>query len=181
MFSNISDAWKDSSVGGQKPPNRERRKRPKPEKVVSSVSDDTLSSITLADDFVSDHSLNNVSYDRFAPWMPDPEIPKYSRKSQCDYTYTHLKRCENCHQKLKKMINKQISKKFDELMLENRLQQLNAAATVLQTGGSGTKIADSITSNKNPLDLSCIKQSFTILIVILAILVVLVAIKLFVR
>ena len=59
--------------------------------------------------------------------------------SRCNYSSKHLKRCDRCHSKLKKMINTKVNEKFDEMILESKLKQLqnaNLAPTVIQQPAS---------------------------------------------
>lgn len=44
--------------------------------------------------------------------------------SRCNYSIKHLEKCDRCYDKLKKLINTRVNRKFDELMLDSKLKQL---------------------------------------------------------
>jgi hypothetical protein len=46
--------------------------------------------------------------------------------SGCDYSVRHLKKCDHCYGKLKKMVSSKVDKKFDELMLDTKMKQLHS-------------------------------------------------------
>jgi hypothetical protein len=42
----------------------------------------------------------------------------------CNYSIKHLKNCDRCNDKIKKLINSKVNKKFDEIILDNKIKQL---------------------------------------------------------
>lgn len=81
----------------------------------------------------------------FAPYAP-AKFDKYSKKknykipkgsqwdsdddsdsihdSRCNYSVKHLKKCDRCYDNLKKLVNKKVNERFDEIMLDAKLKQL---------------------------------------------------------
>jgi hypothetical protein len=55
-----------------------------------------------------------------------------SNDSKCVYSIKHLKRCDRCHDKLKHLINSKVNKKFDEIILDNKMKQLQNMTPVTQ-------------------------------------------------
>ena len=49
-----------------------------------------------------------------------------SHPSKCMFSMRHLKNCDNCYGKLKYLIDAKVNKKFDEMILENKMKQLQA-------------------------------------------------------
>lgn len=54
------------------------------------------------------------------------------QNSRCSYSVKHLKKCDRCYNKLKKIVNTKVNKKFDEIILETKMKQLQNA-TLPQT------------------------------------------------
>ena len=48
------------------------------------------------------------------------------KKSRCSYSVKHLKKCNRCYIKLKKLINRKVTKKFDEIILDNKIKQIQS-------------------------------------------------------
>lgn len=44
--------------------------------------------------------------------------------SRCNYSIKHLEKCDRCYDRLRKLINSHVNRKFDELMLDSKLKQL---------------------------------------------------------
>lgn len=62
---------------------------------------------------------------------------KSSRHShhKCNYSVRHLKNCDRCYEKLKQLINDKVDKRFDEMMLDYKLKQIQNVSSnqILQT------------------------------------------------
>lgn len=52
--------------------------------------------------------------------------------SKCSFSTRHIKKCSGCHDRLKKMVNKKVTKKFDEMMLEYKMKQLQNTPPPIQ-------------------------------------------------
>ena len=46
--------------------------------------------------------------------------------SKCSYSSKHLKKCDRCYYKLKKLVDNKITKKIDDIILDNKMKQLEA-------------------------------------------------------
>ena len=72
-------------------------------------------------------SRNNFSINTDTDLSSDPV--QYSR---CNYSVKHLKNCDRCYDKLKKLVNTKVNEKFDEMILDTKMKQLQNA-TIPQT------------------------------------------------
>lgn len=64
----------------------------------------------------------------------DTEITNSSDDLDCNYSVKHLKKCIHCNDKIKKLISNKVNKKFDEMILDNKIKQLqNAVGSGIQT------------------------------------------------
>lgn len=98
--------------------------------------DKDTQSISLSDiDSTSLLSNNIVSSDigSYAP-INFSQASKKKRKyhisndttdnSRCNYSVKHLKKCDKCYHKLKHLIDTKVNKKFDEIILDNKMKEL---------------------------------------------------------
>ena len=46
--------------------------------------------------------------------------------SKCTYSTKHLKKCDRCYYKLKKLVDNKINKKIDDIVLDTKMKQLEA-------------------------------------------------------
>lgn len=123
---------------------------------VNNVTNKSKDSLSLSDinslSLLSENTVasNNTDYGSFAP----VNFGKYSKKkppkinyhrfndsdfsdsesssdsirdTKCDYSVKHLKKCDKCYNGLKKLINSKVNKKFDEMILENKMKQIQNA------------------------------------------------------
>jgi len=126
--------------------NFNKRKNTNQKKSISSLSLSDANSLNLLSDN-NTLSLNNISSD-FSPYArvnfnknrnkskhkkkiyqnvnysESDEFSDSMRHSKCDYSIKHLKNCDNCYNKLKHLVNSKVNKKFDEIILENKMKQL---------------------------------------------------------
>ena len=52
--------------------------------------------------------------------------------SKCSYSVKHLKKCNRCYNKLKKLINGKLTKKVDEIILDTKMKQIQNASMLQQ-------------------------------------------------
>ncbi|XWV26415.1 hypothetical protein QJ857_gp0654 [Tupanvirus soda lake] len=45
-------------------------------------------------------------------------------ESRCNYSVKHLKKCDRCYDRLKKLVNTKVNRKFDEIILDTKMKQL---------------------------------------------------------
>lgn len=63
---------------------------------------------------------DHLSYNR----NRNTDIPEKYTKSRCNYSINHLEQCDNCYNKMNRLIETKVNKKFDELMLQEKIKQL---------------------------------------------------------
>lgn len=66
-------------------------------------------------------------------------------ESKCSYSVKHLNKCDRCYYKLKRMIDNKVNKKFDDMVLTNKMQQLqtNNVVTPVQPTQNNSGMSDS--------------------------------------
>lgn len=124
----------------------------------SDASLDLLSESTIDlknDDFNSDY---NSDYSSYAPVdfnrknnfkkSHKKQYSKHHRKkydnsnsnsnstigdSKCDFSVTHLKKCDPCYKRLKKLINKKVQSKMDDAMLDYKMKMLQSNIPIQAT------------------------------------------------
>ena len=52
--------------------------------------------------------------------------------SRCSYSVKHLKKCDRCYYKLKRLIDNKVNKKIDDILLDTKMRQLQNAALIQQ-------------------------------------------------
>lgn len=76
------------------------------------------------------HGIKNNRID-YSDYDSDIDIiSDYLHESRCNYSIKHLRKCDRCYNKLKKLINTKVNNKFDELMLDNKMKQLQNMANI---------------------------------------------------
>ena len=150
-FKNLKDSNKNDSKNDSKNNSKD----------ISNLSDiDSLS--LLSENTLASNTIMNSDYGSFAPI----NFNKYQKKShhgknkiitddsdsnsdsnlnffsesehesRCNYSVKHLKKCDKCYFKLKKLVNSQVHKKVDEIILENKMKQLQETMTLPKTQNS---------------------------------------------
>lgn len=127
MFCDIKDAW------GNDPINEINQKLSGSNKLSKKLN---LSEIDLASsidstyapiDFSLDESLIKPKANRYLDSVSIPQ--QFNKKcngiSICEYGSKHLKSCQKCRQKIKKMINKKLQKRRQQIELDHRIKQLS--------------------------------------------------------
>lgn len=124
MFSNINDAWTKDPV--KEITNKLSKNVFKPN-VQDEITDNKNygnASDTNSFHFFSENTLgmDGLSSDmNYAPVNFD----KYMKNKYVDTKkVSDHDKCDKCYDKLKKLINDKINKKFDEFLLENKLKQI---------------------------------------------------------
>lgn len=107
------------------------------------LSEDTSYLNTIDSDFCS---YAPVNFDKY-PYKKKQNKNRYSRKydsdtnpslsdsidtSRCNYSIKHLKKCDRCYDKLKNLINNKVNKKFDEIILDTKMKQLQNPSSMSQ-------------------------------------------------
>ncbi|AGF85386.1 hypothetical protein QJ854_gp396 [Moumouvirus goulette] len=46
--------------------------------------------------------------------------------TKCEHSIKHIKKCNKCYDQLKKIVDNKVSKKMDEIILDNKLKQIQA-------------------------------------------------------
>lgn len=132
MYSNIAEAW-------NKDPVKEiTNKLSKNRKLLSPIDSEINSSpnfigssdsITLSDV----GSLSLMSEKKNSPKLNKsilkntkfiPTTTESDGSEVCTNSIKHLKSCDHCYHRLKQMIDNKVNKKFDELILDNRLKEI---------------------------------------------------------
>ena len=52
--------------------------------------------------------------------------------SKCSYSSKHLKKCDRCYYKLKKLVDNNINKKIEDIILDNKMKQLETFSQTQQ-------------------------------------------------
>ena len=150
MYSNISEVWPNEHINEipNKLPDRKIIANSATDKIPESQKKVDLSEINstsfMSDNLLPDNLLSDYSLSEFGSYAPakfdkyqsfdklkkkykyaktqdnDPHIPS---TTACNHV-THMKKCDQCYDNLKNLINSKVSKKFDELMLDYKLKQL---------------------------------------------------------
>lgn len=64
-------------------------------------------------------------------------------ESKCDYSIRHLRKCNRCYDKIRQLINSQVNKKLDEIILDNKMKQIQNNIPVSQPIANNTASSDS--------------------------------------
>lgn len=92
------------------------------------------------------------------------------KHSNCNFSIRHLEKCDRCYDNLKYLIDSKINKKFDELMLDSKLKQIQSI--------SENKNQSNNTNNYNSTQNSQIHLTLIIVIgVIIALLILFLIVK----
>ena len=152
MFSNITEAWNNDPVkemtnklinsdvfNFKEQGNKANQLRcpgmTKCEDTDNSRTDNSrMDSLSLSDNSISllsENSLNS-DYSSFAPVDFTYNRKAFSSDAsegnpQCSYSIRHLKKCGRCYHRLKKLIDRKIKKKFDDIMLDEKMRQIQSA------------------------------------------------------
>ncbi|XWV25153.1 hypothetical protein QJ856_gp0619 [Tupanvirus deep ocean] len=106
---------------------------------LSLLSENTTGINTLDSDF---GSFAPVNFDKYSNNKKKQNKNKHSKRydsissdsdlsstdsleeSRCDYSVKHLKKCDRCYDRLKKLVNSKVNRKFDEIILDTKMKQL---------------------------------------------------------
>lgn len=165
----------------------------------NSLNMSDINTISLMSDNSLIPSKKNIIYSPFAPAQFD-KYDKFSRRKtserkyldtdsensvsdyfhdktqryRCDFSIKHLKNCDRCYQKLKQLINDKMDKKFDEMMLDYKLKQIQ------NIPNQQTPTAQPFQQMQNSQNSNSWRETLMIVImVILVILVIFLIIKVF--
>lgn len=117
MFSNIDEVW-GQDYDPPIPDAKHVRRRGRAVNPLSDAATDADTSVNFSE-LLSPASTEIKPY---APYRAERRIP--TRESKCNYTYRHLSHCDMCYRKLKTLVNDLTSKKFDERVLEMKMQKI---------------------------------------------------------
>lgn len=123
MYSNIIEAWNKDPV------KEMTNKLSKNRKFLSLSSTDSEKPIKKSIDSLSLSDIGSLSIlSEKRNDLPEKSILKSSKNSSensiCSNTISHLKSCDTCNHRIKQMIDDKVKKKFDELILDNKLKEL---------------------------------------------------------
>lgn len=59
--------------------------------------------------------------------------------SKCSFNTRHLKKCDQCNQKLKNLIDKKVNRKINDIVLEEKMKQLNTVTQNVQSNNQLTR------------------------------------------
>jgi hypothetical protein len=86
---------------------------------------------TLDSDYSSYAPVNFKKKPYYSKSLIDSDLFSESiTDSKCMYSVKHLKKCDGCYSKLKKMINQKVNKKFDEMMLDMKMKQIQTGMQI---------------------------------------------------
>jgi hypothetical protein len=107
---------------------------------LSLLSENTIASNTINSDFKSfapvnfdkykGNKMSNKKYNsknikfNISDGSDSEIFSEPLQESRCNYSIRHLKKCDKCYDKLKKLVNTKVNNKFDEIILENKMKQL---------------------------------------------------------
>lgn len=153
MFSNISDAWDHDPVKeiSNKLSNGSFKTNTEYNKIFDFKNRNPGNKIMKSDDVLSLSDVNSLKFisddnsdcSSFAPINFNKYLKKFPGKSnknnfneslensKCTYGVKHIKKCDKCYDQLKHFINTKVNKKFDELILENKMKQLQNTSHIL--------------------------------------------------
>jgi hypothetical protein len=113
---------------------------------LSLLSENTLGTNTIESDFGSFAPVNFDKYTTKKKYQSKKKHNKYydnanddsdlssdlssdfAQNSRCNYSVKHLKKCDRCYDKLKKLVNTKVNQKFDEMILDTKMKQLQNAS-----------------------------------------------------
>jgi hypothetical protein len=141
MFSNIDEIWNNDPVKdisnriskGEFDNLSEQSKIFDFNKNISiNLSDSDIESIGPLS---NKYPITNNEYHHYAPakfdkyYKSKSDLDAFSdlpinSNYRCTFSMKHLNKCKRCYSNLKQLINSKVNKKFDELLLENKLKQL---------------------------------------------------------
>lgn len=120
MFSNITDVWGDQNSMKEITNRLSRndfRKYNEPKKPKS--SDNSVDLLSGNSDFIS---LSPVNFKSISPDSEDQRCTKH---------FKHINKCGKCHNRLRKLINSRVDQKMDEIILQNKMKQLNTPTSII--------------------------------------------------
>lgn len=103
----------------------------------------------LSETFESDFSLDNNKNDT---------------KSKCNYSINHLKNCNRCYDKLKRLVNSQLNEKFDEIILDTKMKQLQHMTPLQVQTQAAEKVSNNSLMTNSWKDVALIVMAIVIII-----------------
>ncbi|ANB50554.1 hypothetical protein [Powai lake megavirus] len=100
---------------------------------------------------ISPPKLSKYSKLKFGDILNLSEIinsdPGYKDKTKCENTIKHIKKCNKCYDQLKKLVDMKVGKKIDEIILDNKLKQIQAFTPNLTQPPSTTILTSTYDTN----------------------------------
>ncbi len=107
---------------------------------------------------------------------------KCGHGTKCNYRVNHLNNCDRCYKKLKKMIDSKVEKKFNEMILEDKLKQLQQQILTLPNNQLNPSSQPNPASQPNPTSQLINTNNWKeILIIVIGLIVVMLVIFLTVK
>ncbi|AAV50714.1 hypothetical protein [Acanthamoeba castellanii mimivirus] len=128
--------------------------------------------------------LNSSEFGNYAPVdfatkikphnISNKHLPLVSSKdSECDFSMNHIKHCNICYGRLKELINNKVSKKMDEIILDNKIKQIQSFVPSLDNLSKSNLTTDQSMNNQNRNTISNNDLWKTALIIIIGIVIIL--------
>jgi len=110
MFSNISDVWSHDPV-------KEMTEKIKKSKIVEKFD----STISLSDS----NLLSKTKEEPFTPLQNRVSESPESTENCHKLDKNHLKKCEDCHHRIKKLVDRKVNDKLNNIVLDEKIKILN--------------------------------------------------------
>ncbi|AGC01903.1 hypothetical protein H012_gp559 [Acanthamoeba polyphaga moumouvirus] len=105
----------------------------------------------------------------------DSSFTENGFNTKCEHSIKHIKKCNKCYDQLKKIVDNKVIKKMDEIILDNKLKQIQAFTPNLTQQNTPQNISQNTHSVINP---DSWKETLVIVIgVIIALFIIFLIIK----
>ena len=156
MFSTLSEAWGNDNKSDE---TKTSKKKYPPEK------SDSISLSLMSDYNDSDKSYAPINFSKFYKKKKHTPV-----QSECSDSISHINKCDDCYNKLKKLVNTRVNEKFDQMLLDKKIDELKSLTPTATNSNSNYN------SNYNDRSKEII---IIILIVIIVVLIMFFLMKLF--
>ncbi|QGR53897.1 hypothetical protein [Moumouvirus maliensis] len=109
----------------------------------------------------------------------DSSFTENGFNTKCEHSIKHIKKCNKCYDQLKKIVDNKVMKKMDEIILDNKLKQIQAFTPNLTQQNTQQNISQNIPQNNSSIiNKDSWKETLVIVIgVIIALFIIFLIIK----
>lgn len=109
----------------------------------ASIPNKSNKSKFMSDNYIHPYSKKyNNNYNKKSYYYGSEKSDPFS-DSKCDYSIRHLKKCDRCYDRIRQLINSQVNRKIDELILDNKMKQIQNIVPINQPNSINMTSSDS--------------------------------------